>query len=80
MVSGPGGSRLKPYAGVIALLLAQAVAAGQAELPESTDDFIALMEFVAGWERHDGEWVDALSLEQSSQAENQSDEEQSENE
>lgn len=45
-------------------------------MPQNTDDFIALMEFVAGWEQYDGDWVDAMSLEQTDQAENESDEEE----
>lgn len=70
---------MKPAHGLLLLLSTLAMAEEPVSIAEDLSDqqaeFIALMEFVGGWEKHDSEWVDAMSLDESSQAENESDDE-----
>lgn len=52
---------------VVSLLVVQGAVADQDRTEPSAGDsetFAALMEFVGDWQRYDGEWIDAMSLEE----------------
>lgn len=62
--------RRRRVGGLAGLLLVAAVGRVGATAPEpaagdSPEQLMALMEFVGGWEKRDGEWIDAMSLDES---------------
>lgn len=68
---------MKVLSALLLLILASGARAGEGAPSASRQaakaaELMALMEFVGGWEKHDGKWIDAMSLDTPDDAKNDS--------